>query len=378
MYTMLLTMKIKLVPTEDQKTFLLESMEQFNVACNFISETAWRNKVYDKTTLQKLLYRDVRNQFGLSAQMTIRAIGKVSDSYRRNRAVNHTFQPHGAMIHDQRTVTYKDSDHVSILTLVGRILVQFKTYRPIDHDHVRGQTDLIYHNNTFYLMVVTDVPENDAVVPEGVLGVDLGIVNLATTNDGIQYSGTKCTELRKKYSLLKARLQKVMTWDAKKHLKKISGRERRFKRDTNHCIAKTLVQTAQGTTRMIALEDLTGIRSRVTVVNKAVRESLGKWAFFELSSFIQYKAKLTGVMVSFVDPAYTSQQCSACGYIDKGNRKTQAEFVCLKCNHTENADVNAAKNIAFRAAVNQPIALRSSDQIEERWKGKPTTSVVGS
>jgi transposase len=83
-------------------------------------------------------------------------------------------------------------------------------------------------------------------------------------------------------------------------------------------------------------------------------------------------------MVSFVDPAYTSQQCSACGYIDKGNRKTQAEFVCLKCNHTENADVNAAKNIAFRAAVNQPIALRSSDQIEERWKGKPTTSVVGS
>ena len=93
-------------------------------------------------------------------------------------------------------------------------------------------------------------------------------------------------------------------------------------------------------------------------VGKAVRESLGKWAFYELASFLQYKAKLAGVPVFFVDPAYTSQRCSVCGYTNKENRKTQAEFVCLACGHSENADVNAAKNIAFRAAVNQPIALR--------------------
>jgi|GEM_PF-4343003 len=83
-------------------------------------------------------------------------------------------------------------------------------------------------------------------------------------------------------------------------------------------------------------------------VGKAVRESLGKWVFYELASFLQYKAKLAGVPVFFVDPAYTN----------KDNRKTQANFVCLACGHSENADVNAAKNIAFRADVNQPIALR--------------------
>jgi len=82
--------------------------------------------------------------------------------------------------------------------------------------------------------------------------------------------------------------------------------------------------------------------------------------------------------VIFVDPKYTSQQCSVCGFISKENRKSQSEFVCLTCGHSENADINAAKNIALRAAVNQPVALHSSNQVEERWKGKPTPLGVGS
>jgi len=134
---------------------------------------------------------------------------------------------------------------------------------------------------------------------------------------------------------------------------------------------------AQGTNRAIALEDLKGIRSGSTV-SKPLRSVLGKWAFYELASFIQYKAQLLGIPVIFVDPKYTSQQCSVCGFISKENRKSQAEFVCLNCGHAENADINAAKNIALRAAVNQPIALRSSNQVGERWKGKPTPLGVGS
>ncbi|EJF06793.1 transposase [Thiovulum sp. ES] len=46
-----------------------------------------------------------------------------------------------------------------------------------------------------------------------------------------------------------------------------------------------------------------------------------------------------------VNPKFTSQKCSKCGYIDKENRKTQSEFKCLKCGHSENADLNASKNI---------------------------------
>lgn len=375
---MLLTMKIKLLPTEEQKALLLETVERFNEACTFISETAWQNKIFGKVGLQKILYCDVRERFGLSAQMVVRAVGKVSESYCIDREVKHLFKPHGAMVHDQRTLTYKGLDRVSILTLKGRILVPIKLneYRPLDWRRMRGQADLIYQKGTFYLLSVVDIPEEEEIEPEGVLGVDLGIVNLATTSDGETFSGEKCTETRKKYSSLKARLQKAGTWDAKKHLKTISGRERRFKRDTNHRIARKLVQTARGTNRLIALEDLTGIRSRTTV-GKAVRESLGKWAISELASFLQYKAKLAGVPVLFVDPAYTSQRCSVCGYTDRENRKTQAEFVCLACGHSEKADVNAAKNIAFRAAVNQPIALRFLNERKEEMEGQtPGMNIV--
>lgn len=251
-------MKIKLLPTGEQKTSLLETMQRFNEACNFISDVAWQNKIFGKVGLQKILYHKVREQFGLSAQMTVRAVGKVSESYHIDRTVKHSFKPLGAMVHDQRTLTYKGLDRVSILTLKGRILVpiKLKEYRPLDRRRMRGQADLIYQRGTFYLMSVVDVPEEEEIKPDGVLGVDLGIVNLASTNDREKYSGEKCTETRKKYSSLKAKLQKTSTWNAKKHLKKISGRERRFKRDTNHRIAKNLVQTAKDTNRAIALEDL--------------------------------------------------------------------------------------------------------------------------
>ena len=126
----------------------------------------------------------------------------------------------------------------------------------------------------------------------------------------------------------------------------------------------TLVGIAQGAKSAIALEDLTHIRSQVTV-RKAQRGRLGKWAFGQLRQFIDYKAQLNGVPTFVVDPKYTSKQCSCCGHIDKKNRKTQSEFVCVACGHTENADINAAKNIASRAVVNQPIvSLKKSKEIQ--------------
>jgi len=377
---MLLTTKVKLLTSQEQHDDLLKTMERFNEACNYISDVAWSNRTFGKIGLQKILYYEVRERFGLSAQMVVRAVGKVSESYKIDRSVKHTFKPHGAVAYDHRNLTIKGADRVSILTLNGRTLVPivYGDYRPLDQTRIRGQADLIYIDGVFYLMLVIDIPEEKQIEnPDDILGVDLGVTNLATTNDGVRFSGEKCEAVRKRYSALKARLQSVGTWDAKKHLKRISRRERRFKKDTNHCISKQIVETAQGTNRAIALEDLKGIQPSSTV-SKPLRSALGKWAFYELASFIQYKAQLLGVLVVFVDPRYTSQQCSVCGFISKENRKSQSEFVCLECGHSENADINAAKNIALRAAVNQPIALRSSNRVEERWKGKPTSLGVGS
>ncbi|WP_374940169.1 zinc ribbon domain-containing protein [Streptomyces finlayi] len=75
----------------------------------------------------------------------------------------------------------------------------------------------------------------------------------------------------------------------------------------------------------MALEDLTGIRDRARL-RKDQRTQLHSWSFHQLGSFLEYKARRAGVPLVYVDPAYTSRQCSACGHIDRKNRVGQATF----------------------------------------------------
>jgi len=134
-------------------------------------------------------------------------------------------------------------------------------YQKARMDRVRGQADLIYRNGVFYLGVVVDVPEQPEYKPEGVMGVDLSIVNIATDSDGNVFIGKQVDAVRERYAKLRAELQRAGTKSAKKHLKKLSGKEKRFRRDFNHCISKKLVAKAKGTCRAIALEDLSGIQT---------------------------------------------------------------------------------------------------------------------
>ncbi|MCL4486038.1 MAG: transposase [Nitrospirae bacterium] len=106
----------------------------------------------------------------------------------------------------------------------------------------------------------------------------------------------------------------------------------------------------------MALEDLSGIRDRTTV-RSGQRDQFGKWAFGQLRSFVEYKARMHGIPVILVDPRHTSRQCSRCGHIDRKNRKSQSEFQCVQCSFSLNADGNAAINIARRASVNTPVAV---------------------
>ena len=315
---MLLTLKVKLNPDREQHDKLLATMEKFNEACNYASEAAWHNKKFGKTGIQKLTYYDIRQRFGLSAQLTVRAIAKVAGSYSNDRKTIHKFDRKGAVVYDQRVLSFKGNDTVAILTLDGRekISISYGDFRPFDISKIRGQTDLIYEDGNFYLMLVMEVGENEVEYNDDVLGVDLGVVNIAATSDNEIYKGTKADEIRERYTSLKSRLQSKGSWSAKNHLKKLSKKERRFKRDLNHRVAKQLVKRAKDTSRAIALENLNGFRPEATVT-KAQRDRLGKWAFSELTDFILYKAKLEGIPVVIINPMYTSLQCSECGYIKK-------------------------------------------------------------
>jgi len=349
------TLMVKLSPSPEQRESLLQTMECFNEACNAISEAAHYLHRYGKFTLQKLVYQDIRSEYGLSAQMAIRAIAKVSESYKTEKKSQHEFKPHSAMVYDQRIFSWKSLDAVSLLTVQGRqtIPISVGDYQRTRMNYRAKQTDLVLRHGDFYLALVIDVLVPVADVAIESLGVDLGVNNLAVDNDGKFYSGKEVDNVRERTDTLKAALQKADTKSAKRHLRKISGRESRFRRSVNHMISKQLVSKAKDTQRCIALEDLGGVGE--ATVRHSQRRRHKSWAFFQLRSFIEYKAKAAGVMVRLVNPSYTSQECPCCHHIAKSNRKSQSVFVCQQCGYSLHADIVGAINISRRASVNVPI-----------------------
>jgi len=353
---MKLTLLVKLAPSPEQHQALLETMERFNKACNDIAEVAFHNKTANKIRLQKIVYYRIREQYGLSAQMTVRAISKVAEAYKRDRAIKPIFEPHGAMIYDSRILSWKGLDRVSLLTLKGRerIPIQIGSYQRERFDRIRGQADLLLRDGIFYLAATIDVPEETPYDPVGTLGVDLGLKYLAYDSDGESHSGAGVDEVRERSADLKASLQSCGSKSAKRHLRKLSGKVSRFNNDINHCISKRLVAKAKDTHRRIALEDLGGIRDGVTV-RRSQRSRLHSWGFYQLRSFVDYKAKLAGVQVVAVPPRGTSHICPICGCNERANRPDRDSFRCTRCSYAGNADHVAAINIAVRADVVQPI-----------------------
>jgi putative transposase len=345
----------KLLPTGEQGASLLATMERINSACEWLGERAFELQSANKIRLQHLYYRDLRDLFGLSAQMAVRTIAKVCEVYKRDRRQQPHFKPHGAVAYDQRIMSFK-ADGVSLLTLVGRIVVPFVAgaYHRARLEGVRGQADLVFRRNKWFLYVSVEVVEAAPIDPRGWLGVDLGIRNLAVDSDGEPYTGAGVETVRQRMQRLRTTLQSVGTKSAKRHLRRLSGHEARFRSNVNHTISKRIVAKAKDTARGIAVEDLTGIRERTTV-RKGQRAMHGGWAFFQLRSFVGYKAVVTGVPVVLVDPRNTSRECPICHHIDKRNRKSQSEFRCVACGYAANADWVGARNIAARAAVNRPL-----------------------
>ena len=357
---MKLTAQAKLLPTDEQALALRDTLRIANEACNFVSGWAWENEVFGQWSLHRACYREVRERFGLSAQVTVRVIAKVADAYKLDRETRRTFKPTGSIAYDERILRWKLAQGVvSIWTVTGRQTIPF-----VCGDRQRGllttqqgETDLAFRDGCFYLFATCNVEAPEPEDTEDFLGVDLGIVNLATDSDGTRYSGGHVNGLRHRHRRLRKRLQQKRTKSARRLLKRRKRKEARFARDVNHCLSKRIVATAQDTRRGIALENLKHIRQRVTA-RKPQRATLHSWSFAQLGTFIQYKAERAAVPVVFVDPRNTSRTCPDCGHIAKANRKSQSVFSCVSCGFSSGlADHIAAvniRNVARRGLVNGP------------------------
>ncbi|MEO8396187.1 MAG: transposase, partial [Chloroflexota bacterium] len=218
----------------------------------------------------------------------------------------HSFRQHGAIAYDDRILTwYTNKRKVSIWSVGNRLQIP---YQAGDRQYEllrsrQGETDLVYRHEKFYLLAVCDIPDPDERDVDAALGIDLGVVNIATTSDGETQTSATIEKNRLKHQRLRSQLQRVGTKSSRRHLKKLAGKQARFQRDVNHCISKHLVSEAERTNRAIALEDLMGIRSRTRVKGKEQRAKYSNWSFAQLRDYITYKAKLAGIPLVLVNPA---------------------------------------------------------------------------
>jgi putative transposase len=339
----------------------------FNDAATWIARVCWDENITNTNTAHHRVYGETRQRFNLGAQLAVCARAKGVEAIKavkaKQRETCPTFGPRGSIRYDARTYRLMSLDRVSLNTLAGRVVCRL-VLGPRQHGMLVGSTweiggaDLVWRSGTYYLHITQSQEAPPEAEPDsGTLGVDLGIVNLATDSEGEHFTGAIVHLVRTRYHLRRQRLQKVGTRNAKRRIRRMGQREARFQKDTNHCISKRLVQKAAVARKAIALEDLSGIRERTTV-RREHRYERHSWAFFQLRQFIAYKAAWAGVAVYLVDPRNTSRTCSACGRCEKANRRSQAEFSCQRCGFSTNADENAALNISRkeRAAVNRPMA----------------------
>jgi IS605 OrfB family transposase len=337
---------------------LQETQQAFNAAASWIASICWKEHITNTNTAHHRVYGETRSRFGLGAQLAVCARAKAVEAVKVTRTQEKQRQPdqkpvtcpqfwaRGSMRYDARSFSLKALDRVSLLTLQGRItcrlMLGMRQHTMLtDPTWEIGGADLVWRRGTYYLNVTQSKDAPEQIETNETLGVDLGVVQLATDSTGESFSGAKVHEVRTRYQKRRSELQRVGTRSAKRRLKKLSGREKRFQKDTNHRIAKALVHKAVISRKALALEDLTGIRERTTV-RRENRYERHSWAFFQLRMYIAYKAAWASIPVKFVDPRNTSRTCSACGHCEKANRQSQASFRCKQCGFCCNADYNAA------------------------------------
>ncbi len=358
---MQITVTVKLNTTAEQFTLLVETVKMCNTACDWISEIAFSERNFRQYDLHERAYYAARETFKLPSCHTARCISKVANAYKLDKAVPRTFRLLGAAELDKNLLTWKvDAQVVNIKTLKSRLNVPFAC-SPVQKELLqgkRGQADLVLRNGVFYLCVAVTVQEAALIEPTGVIGVDLGIVNVATDSEGNTYTGEPVKKVRKKYRRLRQLLQPKKTRSARKHLQKARRKESRFVKDVNHCISKKLVQLALMRQKALAIETLTGIRKRGNGLNRAMRAELNNWTFHQLKTFLTYKARRAGIPLVEVDPRYSSQTCSACGHCERANRKSQEGFCCVCCGLKLNADYNAALNLKARGELSPALMFR--------------------
>ncbi|MFX0061700.1 MAG: RNA-guided endonuclease InsQ/TnpB family protein [Candidatus Hermodarchaeota archaeon] len=360
------TVQIQVV---SHKQELRETLDQFVKALNYASEYTHQHHIRSAFKLQKKIYQDLRQYYKLKSQMAINCMRRVVGTYKaKKNGTLATFEERSMTLNYPRDYRLIGKDLISLNTIYGRRKVTFQAgiyqqqYLNSEDWAIRSANLIERRDGKLFLQVAIEkeLPDLDPNQCDSVIGVDIGINYIAVTSDTANqsyfYGGGRLKYTRWKYFKLRQELQHKGTRSAKRKLKTMSGRERRFVTDINHCISKKIVQNARTKFKnpVIVLEDLKRIRNTAKCNSKKGKRNLNQWSFYQLQQFIAYKAAELEISVVYIPPHYTSQQCPMCGHIEEANRnKKKHWFTCKNCGYQSNDDRVASMNIRNRAVVSR-------------------------
>lgn len=354
-----LTYAVRVEVSPDQSQVLSDTCAAYLDCCNMVSGVAWERKTLSQKALHQLVYRRIRDEYHVGAQMACSSMNRVIGNYRTIKEAHGSpwassqpeYRSPGYDLVWNRDYSILKDGRLSINTLDGRIKVPVDwTHVPEEYRHGKfGTARLLNRNGKWLLLIPSTVELPEPPQPQQVVGVDMGIRFLATTYDSegstVFYDGKEVKRRREHYKKLRASLQKKGTRSARRRLRKIGRRENRWMRDVNHQVSKALVNR-QSKPTLFALENLSGVRRATEKVRVQDRYVQVSWAFYQLRQMIEYKAAQAGHSVVVVDPRYTSQTCPTCGLVRKANRRKKThEYHCSNCGYRSNDDRVAAMNI---------------------------------
>lgn len=349
------TLPVPLVLSDEQFSTLTPVFELYNQAWGKVVSWCNQNKSANRSRLQKELYHPLRDTYPELPSQYVSILLREGAAAVKSWNTNNPKRKWALKAVRRKKTLSLDARLFSVRGALLTVSTRVKTPRlrlllpetptwfteRYPEGKLNAATLGVTRTGKPYINLIYRIPQPIQTPTRGdTLGVDRGLYKIAVTSKGGEYTSNQVRAVRRKYQHNRATLQHKGTRSAKRRLKAMSGREKRFMSDVNHCVSKQLVHTPN--IERIVLEDLTGICNSKR--NKTTRKWLGQWAFHQLEFNIVYKAHQLGIEVALVDPAYTSQRCSSCGYTAKHNRR-KGSFACRQCGFTANADVNAAINI---------------------------------
>lgn len=333
------TMSIKInIEEQPMKQLMSVCSEIFNIHVGWAFDCG----IYNKSKAHKALYETIREEYpqipsGLIQTTRDVALEAVKSRKFKNRPVKKNTS---AVRYDLRTMTLRGNQlSFSCIGKRQKVILNIPDYyKPLLKWKFKGG-NICYVNNEFWAKLWFETKTPDLILQDQILGIDRGLYNICTLSTGENIKANKVREQQRKYLYKRKQIQAKGTPSAKRKLKQLSGKEKRFSKDFNHCITKYIASLPYG---VFAIEDLKGIRN--SRKSKKVNKWISSWPFYQFEQFLVYKAEAQGKKVAKVDARYTSQRCSCCKNISKKSR-VKSKYNCVSCGFTEHADVNAAINI---------------------------------